>query len=66
MVHHITPISMGGSPHELSNLVTLCGSHHARLERETRREQHERLTRFRSDNGRASNLGRPDFNICAS
>jgi len=42
-VHHVTPVNDGGDPYALSNLITLCGSHHHRLERETRRRQHMEL-----------------------
>jgi len=40
-VHHVVAINDGGDPFALENLVLLCGSHHHRLERETRRQHME-------------------------
>lgn len=34
-VHHIIPLKDGGEPFELSNLVTLCRSHHEQIEKQT-------------------------------
>lgn len=32
-VHHLIPLSQGGAPFDLDNLITLCYKHHAELER---------------------------------
>jgi 5-methylcytosine-specific restriction endonuclease McrA len=31
-VHHVVPVSAGGEPYDVDNLVTLCQHHHARHE----------------------------------
>jgi 5-methylcytosine-specific restriction endonuclease McrA len=38
-VHHLTPLSSGGAPFDLDNLVTLCGSCHAQVEAAARRRR---------------------------
>jgi len=36
-VHHVVPVSDGGSPWNIENLVTVCASHHPELEALRRR-----------------------------
>lgn len=39
--HHRVPIEAGGAPFALSNLRTLCATHHARAESALRQQQEE-------------------------
>jgi 5-methylcytosine-specific restriction endonuclease McrA len=48
-VHHVHPVDEGGEAYELTNLVTLCPSHHTKLHWLVRENDLERdLARWRS------------------